>query len=68
MCIRDRNQIVNPLRVMPPEMQREITSRWKDLNKHFYSDSLWNQWLSPLDQPVLDLQLKGQEVIIGPHG
>ncbi len=66
--VRYKNQIVNPLRVMPPEMQREITSRWKDLNKHFYSDSLWNQWLSPLDQPVLDLQLKGQEVIIGPHG
>lgn len=65
--VRYKNQIVNPLLVMPQHMQRDITSRWKDLNKHFYSDSIWNQWLTPMDQPILELQMKGQETIIGPH-
>lgn len=65
--VRYRNQIVNPLLVMPEEMRQSITSRWKNASKHFYSDALWSQWLSPMDQPILELQTKGREVIIGPH-
>ena len=48
-------------------MHRAITARWKNFDKHFYRDSLWNQWQTPFDQPVLELQQKGREVIIGPH-
>lgn len=65
--VRYKNQIVNPLLLMSRDMQGQIIDRWKNVNKHFYRDSIWNQWLTPLDQPLLTLQQKGREVIIGPH-
>lgn len=65
--VRYKNQIVNPLLLMPPEMHRAVTGRWKNFDKHFYRDSMWTQWQTPFEQPVLELQQKGREVIVGPH-
>ncbi len=65
--MRYRNQIVNPLLLMPDEMREQIVGRWKDNTKHFYSSVVWDQWKTPFDQPILELQMKGREQIIGPH-
>lgn len=65
--VRYRNQIVNPLLLMPDEMREQIVGRWKDNTKHFYSSVVWDQWKTPFDQPILELQMKGREQIIGPH-
>jgi hypothetical protein len=58
---------VNPLLLMPSPMHAQITGRWKDFAKHFYSDPVWRQWQTPFDQPILGLQQKGREIIVGPH-
>lgn len=65
--VRYQSQIINPLLVMPAAMAQEITNRWRDYDKHFYSDNVWNRWLTPFDQPILLLQQDGKEIIIGPH-
>jgi hypothetical protein len=28
-------------------------TKFPTYSKHFYSDERWNQWLTPLDQPVI---------------
>lgn len=60
-------KVINPLEVMIEERRNEITNRFKDYAKHFYTSATWNLWQNPYDQPVLNLQNKGSEVIIGPH-
>jgi len=60
-------KIINPLEIMIEDRQREITSRFKDYPTHFYKSAAWTSWLNPYDQPILNLQNTGSEVIIGPH-
>jgi len=60
-------KVLNPLEIMTEERRNEITGRFKDLPKHFYKGAAWGLWQDPYDQPVLNLQNKGSEVIIGPH-
>lgn len=60
-------KLINPLEVMIEERRNEITARFKDYAKHFHASPSWNLWQNPYDQPVLNLQNKGSEVIIGPH-
>lgn len=55
--------IVNPLLLMSPAMRDQITGKFAPGPKYFYSDAGWNQWQTPLDQPVL--VLGGS--LIGPH-
>jgi hypothetical protein len=56
------NWIVNPLLFLPPAITTAITRRFSDFDQHFYSDENWQQWLTPLDQPVI---LRGGP-LIGP--
>lgn len=65
--IRYGLKLLNPLELMTEERQNEITSRFKDFSKHFYASPSWSQWQTPFDQPVLNLQNFGSEIIIGPH-
>lgn len=51
---RDR-WIVNPLLFMPEEMRNQIIRKFLPGPKYFYRDANWNQWQSPLDQPILVL-------------
>lgn len=59
---RDR-WIVNPLLFMPEEMRNQIIRKFLPGPKYFYRDAGWNQWQSPLDQPIITLG----GPIIGPN-
>ncbi len=65
--VRFGMKVINPLEIMTEERRNEITSRFKDYPKHFYKSAAWDLWQNPYDQPILNLQNKGSEVIIGPH-
>ena len=61
--------IINPLLFMPDEMVNAITDKFNPKRPgntselyYFYKDSSWNQWITPLDQPVIKLGGK----VIGP--
>lgn len=57
--------IVNPLLFMSDDALNQITGKFKPDNPiYFYKSGAWNQWLTPLDQPVIKL---GGDVI-GPLG
>lgn len=55
--------LVNPLLLMSPAMRDQITAKFAPGPRYFYSDPGWNQWQTPLDQPVLVLG----GPLIGPH-
>ncbi len=54
--------IINPLLFMPDEMVNSIIAKFDPKRSgdtvplyYFYTDNNWNQWLTPLDQPVIKL-------------
>lgn len=59
---RDR-WIINPLLLMPVEMRDRLIRRFPPSDDYFYRDARWNQWLTPLDQPIITLG----GPIIGPN-
>ncbi|MCB9452260.1 MAG: hypothetical protein H6672_12535 [Anaerolineaceae bacterium] len=56
--------IVNPQLYMTQDMRDWITKKFPPSAKYFYQDSGWNQWQTPMDQPVLVLG----GPVIGPLG
>jgi hypothetical protein len=65
--VRHGLKILNPLELMTEERQAEITRRYSDYQNRFYRSATWTLWQTPYDQPILNLQARGSEVIIGPH-
>lgn len=55
--------IINPLNLMPEDMRNSLIAKFPPAPKYFYTSDTWNQWQTPLDQPVL--RLGGD--LIGPH-
>ena len=48
--------IINPLLMMSDEMVKQITTKFNpSYPKYFYQSGAWNQWLTPMDQPVIKL-------------
>jgi len=48
--------IINPLYFMSDDMVNQITSKFDPTNPiYFYKSGAWNQWLTPMDQPVIKL-------------
>ena len=48
--------IINPLLLMSDEMVNQITTKFNPSHpRYFYQSGAWNQWLTPLDQPVIKL-------------
>ncbi len=54
--------IVNPLLLMPDDMVNQITAKFNPASpgttgmlKYFYKSDKWNQWVTPLDQPMIKL-------------
>lgn len=48
--------IINPLLFMSDDMVNQITSKFKPTNPiYFYKSGAWNQWTTPMDQPVIKL-------------
>jgi hypothetical protein len=56
--------IVNPLLLLPEPMCDACLKKFSNFEKYFYKDARWNQWQTPLDQPMI---LRGGAVI-GPLG
>lgn len=56
--------IVNPLLLFSEAMRGQIISKFPPGPNYFYRDATWNQWQTPLDQPLLKL---GAPNILGPH-
>jgi hypothetical protein len=57
------DKIVNPLLLMPQDLQNSLYQKFPPSAEYFYSDGNWTRWQSPLDQPVL----KQGGPILGPH-
>ncbi len=55
--------LVNPLLLMAPEVREAVMARFKPYTQYFYSDSTWDQWITPLDQPIIRLS----DPVIGPN-
>lgn len=58
---RDR-YLVNALWLMPNRVRDPLLHKFQDYASYFYRSNTWNQWLTPLDQPVI--QIGGN--VIGP--
>lgn len=66
--IRFRGQwVMNPLLFMPGEVRDPLLRKFNDPARNFYSDMLWNRWLTTFDQPVLKLSNPSEAEIIGPN-
>jgi hypothetical protein len=59
--------IINPLLFMPTAMSTAFINKFSKFSKHFYSDTVWTQWQTPFDQPILRLSAADKAVIIGPR-
>jgi hypothetical protein len=67
--IRHANKkMINPLLFMPAGMSMALTERFANFEKHFHRDPTWTKWLTPLDQPVLELVPRDPPNLIGPLG
>lgn len=55
------NMIVNPLELMSEDAANKIIARYNPKSS-FYQSHVWNQWLTPFEQPVI--QLRGD--VLGP--
>jgi hypothetical protein len=55
--------IVNPLLLMPEAMRNSLIAKFPPGPDYFYQSATWQQWIAPLDQPVLELS----GALIGPH-
>lgn len=47
--------IINPLNLMPEAMRNSLIAKFPPAPKYFYASDTWDQWQTPLDQPVLRL-------------
>ncbi|MCA9904894.1 MAG: hypothetical protein KC547_13650 [Anaerolineae bacterium] len=61
-----RDYILNPLNVMPPLLRDPLIDKFAAFDQHFYQDETWQQWQTPLDQPVLKAWVGNQPDLIGP--
>jgi hypothetical protein len=59
---RDR-WIINPLLLMPEDMRDNLIRKFPPSSDYFWRDAGWNQWQTPLDQPIITLG----GPIIGPN-
>jgi len=61
-----RDYVINPLNVMPPALRDPLLAKFSAFDQHFYHDEMWQQWGTPLDQPVLKVWANNHLDLIGP--
>ncbi|MCC6612765.1 MAG: hypothetical protein IT320_04755 [Anaerolineae bacterium] len=64
--VNKHDYVINPLNVMPPAVRDPLLEKFSDFEQHFYSDETWDQWQTPLDQPVLKVTNGKAPELIGP--
>lgn len=67
--IRHANKkIINPLLFMPAGMSGAFTGKFASFERHFFRDATWTKWLTPLEQPVLQISSGEPPNLVGPLG